>query len=268
MSFRLFIVIIAIVLGIYFCIADPVNNPEGFENEKTETVKLSTDDKCPNLLVQEDGVITLTNTKEKIVPGVNPMRFNNLEEYVEFIEWQRSNGIKCPVLFLQKTENTQGKVSYTARPDIADPQGGLSIANMSLNELRQMCESDTSMSSGLSGLSNLNDATYFTNGCGSVTGEIALKSGPNTTGIVDATRNDVPYNTNLMPSYDPSSFYQGTITPMDEMLTRQKNLPESPSAMDTNWGGKDYTRSLIKKGLFDGNKRNILDDDPYKPVNS
>jgi hypothetical protein len=262
-TFRLLIVIIAIVLGIYFCIADPVNNPEGFENEEKETVKLSTDEKCPNLLVQEDGGITLTNTKEKIVPGVNPMRFNNLEEYVQFIEWQRSNGVKCPVLFLQKTENAQGEVSYTARPNIADPQGGLSIANMSLDELRQRCESNVPMSSGLSGLEDVNDATYFRTGCGSVTGEIALKTGPVTTGIVDATRNDVPYNTNSMPSFDPSSFYQGTITPMDEMLTRQRNLPESPSAMDSNWGGKEYTRSLIKKGLYDGNKRSLIEKDPF-----
>lgn len=263
MSFRLFIVIIAILLGVYFCIAEPVNNTEGFENEN-ETVKLSTDEKCPNLLVQEDGGITLTNTKEKLVPGANPMRFNNLEEYVEFIEWQRSKGIKCPVLFLQKTETTQGEVSYTARPDIVDPQGGLSIAAMSLEDLRQKCESNIPMSSGLTGLDNdVNDATYFKTGCGNVTGEVALKTGPMDTGIVDATRNDLPYNTNSLPSYDPSSFYQGTITPMDKMLKNQRNLPESPSAMDANWGGKEYTRSLIDAGTYDGRKRSLIEKDPY-----
>lgn len=264
MSFRLFIVIIAIALGIYFCIAEPVNNPEGFENEKSDTVTLSTDEKCPNLLVQEDGVITLTNTNEKIVPGVNPMRFNNLEEYVEFIKWQRSNGIKCPVLFLQKTENTQGGTCYTARPDISDPQGGRSVASMSLDELRQKCETNMPMSSGLTGLEDVNDATYFKSGCGNVTGEIALKTGPVDTDIVDATRNDLPYNMNSMPSYDPSSFYQGTVTPMDEMLKKQRNLPESPSAMDNNWAGQEYTRSLIEKGAYDGRKRSLVEKDPYR----
>lgn len=258
-SFRLFIVIIAIALGIYFCIADPVNNPEGFESD---TIKLSTDEKCPNLLVQEDGGITLTNTEEKIVPGINPMRFNNLEEYVEFIEWQRSNGIRCPVLFLQKTENAQGETCYQARPDISDPQGGLSTT--SLEELHKKCNASVNMKSGLNGLEDVNDSSYFKSGCGSVTGEIALNTGPIETKIVDATRNDMPYNTGSMPSYDPSSFYQGTVTPLDDMLSKQRALPESPSAMDTNWGGKEYTRSLIDKGLYNGRKRSLVEKDPYK----
>ena len=110
---------------------------------------------------------------------------------------------------------------------------------------------------------DVNDATYFKTGCGNVTGEVALKTGPMDTGIVDATRNDLPYNTNSFPSYDPSSFYQGTITPMDKMLKNQRNLPESPSAMDANWGGKEYTRSLIDAGTYDGRKRSLIEKDPY-----
>ena len=257
-SFRLLIVAIAIILGVYFCISEPVNNPEGFDNE---TVKLSADEKCPNLLVQEEGGITLTNTEEKIVPGVNPMRFNNLEEYVEFIKWQRSNGVRCPVLFLQKTEDAQGEACYRARPDIADPQGGLSTT--SLEALHKKCNSSIPMKSGLNGLEDVNDTSYFKGGCGNVTGTIALNTGPVDTKIVDATRNDLPYNTGSMPSYDPSSFYQGTVTPMDKVLSEQRNLPESPSAMDNNWGGEDYTRSLIDNGMYDGRKRSLENSDPY-----
>jgi len=74
----------------------------------------------------------------------------------------------------------------------------------------------------------------------------------------------MPYNTGSMPSYDPSSFYQGTVTPMDDMLSKQRALPESPSAMDTNWGGKEYTRSLIDEGLYNGRKRSLVEKDPYK----
>lgn len=82
MTFRLFIILIAIILGIYFCITqgkDPEPDPNS-ETEGFESTNLSTDEKCPNLLIQKDGKIYLTNTKEKEVPGVNPIVFDNLEE--------------------------------------------------------------------------------------------------------------------------------------------------------------------------------------------
>ena len=43
------------------------------------------------------------------------------------------------------------------------------------------------------------------------------------------------------------------------MLENQRQLEQSPSAMDTNWGGKDYTRSLISKGDFDGRRRKLVE---------
>ena len=171
---------------------------------------------------------------------------------------------KVPCFIFAKTENTQGGTCYTARPDISDPQGGRSVASMSLDELRQKCETNMPMSSGLTGLEDVNDATYFKSGCGNVTGEIALKTGPVNTDIVDATRNDLPYNTNSMPSYDPSSFYQGTVTPMDEMLKRQRNLPESPSAMDNNWEPRIYQISYRERRVDDGRKRSLVEKDPYR----
>ena len=58
--------------------------------------------RCPNLLIQKGCKIYLHNTKIAEVPGVNPIEFNNLEEYTQFIDWQRSQGIRCPVLYLQE----------------------------------------------------------------------------------------------------------------------------------------------------------------------
>jgi hypothetical protein len=52
---------------------------------------------------KKDNKFYLYNSKVVKVPGVNPVVFNNLEDYVEFIEWQRSQNINCPVLFLQQT---------------------------------------------------------------------------------------------------------------------------------------------------------------------
>lgn len=81
--------------------------------------------RCPNLLVQKDSKFYLYNTNIAEVPGVNPIVFDNLEEYTEFLEWQRANGIRCPVLYLQNSYDAQGNRVYKARPSVSEPQGGL-----------------------------------------------------------------------------------------------------------------------------------------------
>jgi hypothetical protein len=67
----------------------------------------------------------LYNANTAKIPGVNPLKFNSLEEYVEFTEWQRSQGIICPILYLQEVYDTQGNPVYKARPSPTDLQGGL-----------------------------------------------------------------------------------------------------------------------------------------------
>lgn len=248
-TFRIFIIVLAFILGIYYCIAEePAEDKEGFE-----TTVLSTDKNCPNLLIQKDNKIYLSNTNREEVPGVNPIVFDNLEEYVEFTKWQRSQGITCPVLFLQKTHDTQGTITYKARPDILDPQGGLPPKTE--NTIDPNVNQQNMGRNVFMDLDGVNATPYFKNGGGEVTGENALNTGPQQTKLIDAGRNDLPYNDNSLPSYDQSSFYQGTITPMDDMLKEQRQLDESPSAMDSNWGGKDYTNSLIEEGAYEGRKR-------------
>lgn len=81
--------------------------------------------RCPDLLIQKGNRIYLHNTKLAIVPGVNPISFENLEEYTQFVQWQQTQGIDCPVLFLQQGMGAQGDMEYTIRHDINDPRGGL-----------------------------------------------------------------------------------------------------------------------------------------------
>lgn len=68
---------------------------------------------CPDLLVQENGKFYLYNRKLAKVPGVNPVVFDSLNGYVQFMKWQRSQGIDCKVMFLQKGENAQGEPDYS-----------------------------------------------------------------------------------------------------------------------------------------------------------
>ena len=89
--------------------------------------------RCPNILIQKGAKFYLYNSKLDEVPGVNPVEFNNLEEYVEFIEWQHGAGIRCPVLYLQNTYDAQGNRVYKVRPSVTDPQGGLPPSSITSN---------------------------------------------------------------------------------------------------------------------------------------
>jgi hypothetical protein len=205
-------IIITFLAGIYFCLKHKPSKflVEGFEVSTNEEVTKS-NPRCPNILIQSGSQFFLYNSKLAKVPGVNPVQFNNLEEYTEFLDWQRSQGIRCPVLYLQKTYDAQGKPVYKVRPSVSELQGGLPSTGTQ----------------------------------------------PNPTKLVDATRNDPPYNVNSYPAYDQTSYYVGSTTPLDQMDETQDGLLYSPNPMDDNWGGAAFTQSLVDKGYYSGNEVSI-----------
>ena len=104
---------ILFLLGLYMCSTYTSRDIiEGFENS------------CPDILVQKGSELWLYNSKIKKLPNMNPIRFKNLEEYVEFIEWQRSQNIRCPVLFLQQSYDSQGEQVYHIRDSPTNLNGG------------------------------------------------------------------------------------------------------------------------------------------------
>ena len=134
MNFKLTIILIIFLLGLYY--VTKYNSIEGFDT------KSSLQYRCPNVLIQKGSDFYLYNSKIAEVPGVNPIRFSNLDEYVEFTEWQRSQGILCPILYVQETYDVQGKRVYKARPSPTDLQGGL--PDYSLNQPEQTLLVDAS----------------------------------------------------------------------------------------------------------------------------
>ena len=216
----LFIIVFFIGLFFYAKCSNPKYS-EGLTNN------IEQERRCPNLLIQKGSSFYLYNSKLAQVPGVNPVEFDNLEDYTEFLDWQRSQGIRCPVLYLQETYDAQGNRVYKSRPSVSEPQAGLppSIASSSGNMIME------------SSLGNLDTLAY-----------------PNPTLLVDATRNDPPYNKNSYPAYDESSYYIGTTTPLDGMNIQQEKQTVSPDPMDPNWGGSEYTQSLVDKGFYAGNE--------------
>jgi len=121
MYFNIIIIILFIIFLYYYVVNRKSSMIEQFENINKN---------CPDMLIEKDGKFLLLNSKKLQVPGVNPIVFENLEDYTEFIEWQRSVGIRCPVLYLQKINNAQGENELKIRPSVYDKQGGLPPSNL------------------------------------------------------------------------------------------------------------------------------------------
>ena len=114
--YKTYIILTVFLLGLYFvCTHKSSNIFEGFSGL----------DDCPNLLIKKDKRYHLVNTSKARIPGVNPITFDNLEDYSEFLQWQRRMGINCPVLYFQQTYDTQGKASYRHLPNAEQPEIGL-----------------------------------------------------------------------------------------------------------------------------------------------
>ena len=116
MNVIVIIVIIIFILGV-------LNNVMYSRKDVIEGYKgVST---CPNLLVKKEGKYLLINTNTKQIPGVNPIEFNNLEEYAEYVKWSQKVGLKCPILFYEQSYNTQGDLGYRMSNDPLNPKPGL-----------------------------------------------------------------------------------------------------------------------------------------------
>ena len=230
MTTVIFLLILVFLIGMYFYAknGDSVSN-EGFTNNQ------SNGPRCPNLLIQKGSRFYLYNSKLAQVPGVNPIEFDNLEDYTEFLDWQRSQNIRCPVLYLQETYDAQGNRVYKSRPSVSEPQAGLPPSTAApigiASQVTPMMETS---------LEPIGEDAY-----------------PNPTLLVDATRNDPPYNQNSYPSYDQTSYYIGTTTPLDGMDIQAEAAKISPDPMNPNWGGAEYTQSLVDKGYYEDNEVSI-----------
>ena len=230
MTLLTFLSILVFLIGLYFYAK---NGKEGLTNNNS-----AKGPRCPDLLIQKGSRFYLYNSKLAQVPGVNPVEFDNLEDYTEFLDWQRSQNIRCPVLYLQETYDAQGNRVYKSRPSVSEPQAGLPPSTAApvgiASQVTPMTESS---------LEPIGDQAY-----------------PNPTLLVDATQSDAPYNKGSYPAYDQTSYYIGTTTPLDTMNMKQQAAKVSPNPMDDNWGGSAYTQNLVDKGYYKENEVSLYID--------
>lgn len=209
MSTLSFLFFILFLLGLYFYAKGDdlsYNINEGFTTKKANGFR------CPNLLIQKGSRFYLYNSKVAQVPGVNPIEFDNLEDYTEFLQWQRSQNIRCPVLYLQETFDAQGNKIYKSRPSVSEPQAGLPSSILGLFEEKK---------------------NFLTN----------------PTLLVDAGRNNFPLNYDSYPAHDPTDYYIGTTTPLDMMDIQAELKPVSADPMHSNWGGAEFTKKIVENKI-------------------
>ena len=108
MKIVLVLILILFVWGIYFLAQRPV---EPFVSGK-----------CPTTLIKDGNQYFIYDPSMAKVPGVNPIPFKNLDEYKEYIEWQRRSELQCPILHLEKVYNAQGSQMYEIRQNFLDQE--------------------------------------------------------------------------------------------------------------------------------------------------
>jgi len=249
--YKLCIILTLFLIGLYFAFTYS-NVKEGFE--------LSGGSKrCPNVLIQKGSVFYLYNSKLTKIPGVNPLQFHSLDEYIEFTDWQRSQGIRCPILYLQESYDAQGNPVLKARPSPTDLNGGLHPLLLGSTDVGGLHK-------------NLGPAEIVTSNkdmvidsSKSIADALGVQKLPTArevapiSKLVDAGRDSPPYNTNSYPSYDPMGLYSGLETPLDQMFHSPPGQP-SIFATDTLWGGIKYTQEMIDSGKVSSTRVN----DPYE----
>lgn len=231
----LFIIFLIVVFssGLYVYTFDKFSNAfiskESMENQNN----------CPDVLINKGNVILLYNTNKPEVEGENPIPFYNLDEYINYLEIQKKKGIHCPVLYLQKENDTQGNDVYRVRPSPFDQQGGLPpsyyMTKSQLNHQDLQIENPPSLSNGINNINKNIPAP-----------------------VIDSNRDHPPYNSGNYAGFDPYGLHQGTYTNIDKIHDSTSQSPISDNPIDPNWGGVLYTQQSVDSGKYD-------DYNIYKP---
>jgi len=225
MTIKTPIILSIFVLGLLFI----------FSYKHEDLVKESFDitNKCPNLLIRKGKEIHLVNTRKALIPGVNPIKFDSLEDYSQFVRYQQHMKIGCPVLYYQETYDTQNNKGFRLHTDPIDPEAGLP--------------------SHIAKEYNINNIEILAKG-GDYIDTKKLKRKP-------TFKTDKTKHLKQVHPQDFSIEHSDFTQPMDTQdqtvgMSFKENFKMDTNAMASKWKGHDFTKKAIEKGEFDGQKRN------------
>ena len=106
------------------------------ENMETQLAEnnIQPQSSCPDLLIKQNNKLMLLNTKIPKEDGVNPILFDTLDQYTQYVKNQQDKGYECPVLFFQQENDTQGNDVYRMRETPYFVEGGIPPIQMTLEE--------------------------------------------------------------------------------------------------------------------------------------
>jgi hypothetical protein len=74
--------------------------------------------------------------------------------------------------------------------------------------------------------------------------------------MMDASRDNPPFNNQMYDGYDPLNFNIGDYTSQDAAFrAKELTMQYSDNPMDANWGGVNYSRSLAGSGMYSNRTR-------------
>ena len=69
--------------------------------------------------------------------------------------------------------------------------------------------------------------------------------------MMDASRDNPPFNNQMYDGYDPLNFNMGDYTPQDAAFrAKELTMKYSDNPMDANWGGIRYSESAVASGIY------------------
>ena len=204
-NYLLLLLVIIFVLGLYFYL------------KSYTTIENMTNNNCPNMLIEKDGKIMLFNSELPIKKDSNPIEFDNLDKYIEFVETEKSMNKNCKTLSLQYTTDTQNNDLIQVLPSLFENNGGLPfISSNSVNKENSAYFEENKML----------DAT------------------------IDSTPdNHIDFNTNMYSGFDQYNQNIGLDTPLDKIFYESSEISRNP--YDPHWGGKNYTQYAVDNGEYE-----------------
>lgn len=236
-------------------------SPSSIENENELSTKES-NDLCPTLLIKRGNQYMLFNKNMPEEVGENPLFFDTLDQYKNYVETQRTlYNQKCPVLFLQEEVNAQGENVYRLRETESsgnvDPILLGSIQDYFLSKTNVMPKFGPPTDPQAFNKPPTNNGISLDNYGVSVEQltQEEVSQHPPLVEYKDANRDNKPYNQGYH-GFDPTNQYVGQYTVLDKihdstMSENKDGLSNNP--MDPNWGGVVFTADKVASGIYDEN---------------
>ena len=206
--------------------------------------------KCPDTLIRQGNQLLLYNSKQPLQYGINPIKFNNLDEYIQYIKVQRTeHGQYCPVLYLQQESNAQGQDVYRIRPSPFNPQAGLPVQSQATGFSIPPSLLATQGPNSFSSARVAQQASLLQLPQNPLLPSMQpvsrlMQTPPPLTPYVDSEKQLQP-NQDGYYGFDPTSQYVGRYTILDQIHqsteTQNPNTGLSTNPMDPNWAGALYT---------------------------